>query len=123
MENQKDELFYNDLIYRLKQLAGFELKENEEIEDRIEKREELIDEIIDGVKTNAFYLSEFQVELFQIIMNIVKKANGNFTGLKEIANYPELVSEQIAILEGKISLLQSQKVGSDNPVLTKKKKN
>lgn len=120
-ENQKDALFYSDLIYAIKQFAGFEVEKNEEIESRIEEREKDIEFEHNGAP--AYKLSDFNRELFETVMQIVIKANGNFTGPSEIAKYPELVTETLNELEVKVNSINCQTKKAEGPVLVKKKPN
>lgn len=103
MNENKDALFYSDLIYKIKQLAQFEGEEDPLVEARIEEREKEIPAMEDGIP--LYQLSAFTSELFSIIIQIVKKANGGFTSPHEIAKYPELVQEAIDELQTKVDAL------------------
>ena len=95
----KDALYYDDLIYEIKSLAGFEQEENKETEERILERQEGLTETIDGRTINK--LPIFQQELFSIISRIISKANGKFCSLNEISEYPKLVNNALNELERK----------------------
>ena len=98
----KDALYYSDLMYELRSLAGFEQQEDEAIEERIAKRQEdIVEEQENGPFRYLNKLSIFQQELFEIISGISKKAGVAFRSLSAISNYPELVNEVLADLENK----------------------
>lgn len=109
-ENEKDTLFYRDLIYAIKQIAEFEVERNEEIESRINERER--DIAVEHNGTIVYKPSDFNVELFGIIMQIIARRVGigaNYNCFpSEIAKYPELVTEAIDELEAKINSLNCQ---------------
>ncbi len=98
---EKDALYYYDLMYELKRLARFEQKENTETEERIALRLEDIVEEQEGPIHIAYRLSIFQEELFEIIRGISLKAGEPFKGLSQISKYPELVQETLKELEQK----------------------
>lgn len=104
----KDLLYYTDLIYEIKKLAGFEQTKNEETEKRIIEREKcIVEKQIEGPFEFLNRLSDFQQELFEIIMGISQKAGVVFRGLQEISKYPELVKEVLEELENKVSGMKS----------------
>ena len=98
----KDRLYYSDLMYEIKSLAGVleEDEENIEVDDRIWKRQEMSGEIHENGMV-VYTISTFQEELFEIVSNISKRANKPFRSLGEIANYPKLVYDALAELEKK----------------------
>lgn len=114
----KNELYYSDLICELKSLAGLEQPKDKKTKTRIQKRKEdiLVKYQNDTFVLTGFKLSVFQEELFQIVSNISIKANIIFYELEEISRYPELVQEEIYILENKINMLTQNKEST----LTKK---
>ena len=63
--NEKDALFYNDLIYEIKKYAGFYAGYDEDIEARIDKRKKYDIEMNNEVMISV--VSEFNVELYTII--------------------------------------------------------
>lgn len=87
--NQKDELYYSDLIYKIKKLAGIEVSFDEETEKRINKREQSTQTIINGQVVNTF--SSFELELFTFILGISEKSGIPFQYPQEISNHKELV--------------------------------
>jgi len=96
-------LYYSDLIYKIKSLAGLIQIEDEEIENRIQMREQMIENIEEnGLVTYGF--SEFQYDVFKIVRKISKRANVPFRSLYEISKYPELVNETLIELEKKNDL-------------------
>ena len=120
----KDVLYYSDLIYEIKKLAGFEQEKNEEVETRILKRHE---GIVEEQENRPFRflerLSAFQQELFEIVMGISKKAGVAFRGLREISKYPELVNEVLTELEIKKNSIETEnknEIVNDGPKLVKK---
>jgi len=122
LEN-KNALYYSDLIYELKRLAGFEQQEDGAIEERITKRQEdiLVKYENETFILTGFKLSVFQEELFYFVSRISIRANVNFSELEEISRYPELVNEQLADLENKINELNNtNSLENNGPVLTKK---
>ena len=120
----KDALYYSDLMYELRSLAGFEQDEDETTEERIIEREK---SIVEEQETGPFRylnkLSIFQQELFEIVSGISKKAGVTFRSLSAISKYPELVNEVLAELEIKKNELSNSDTNNftnNNPVLTKK---
>ena len=120
----KDALYYSDLMYELRSLAGFEQDEDETTEERIIEREK---SIVEEQETGPFhYLNKpsiFQQELFEIVSGISKKAGVTFRSLSAISKYPELVNEVLAELEIKKNELSNSDTNNftnNNPVLTKK---
>lgn len=117
----KDTLYYSDLMYEIRKLAKFEQEQNEFVEQRIAKRTESIAE---NPETGPYSLSTFELELFQIIRGISKKAGVPFKSLSAISKYPELVNEVLAELEVKkneLSNSDTNNLTNNRPVLTKKK--
>ena len=99
---EKDILYYDDLIYQIKKLAGFEISIDEETNERIILREKPVAEKdSEGIFTYLFKLSMFEEELFTVIRNISIKAGTSFESLDEISKYPELVNEAITEIKNK----------------------
>ena len=99
----KDRLYYYDLIYKIKSLSGKIEKEEENTELRIMARQEMTG------KTNengliTYSLSQFELELFDIIRTISIKVNVPFSTLYEISKYPLLVEQVLIELEKKNEL-------------------
>ena len=94
----KDQLYYNDLIYKIKSLSGLIKVEDPETEQRILDREELIGKI-DENKMISYMPSMFQLDIFEIVRNISKKLNIPFKTLYEISKYPEEVNEVLHELQ------------------------
>lgn len=110
----KDLLYYTDLIYEIKKLAGFEQIKNEEIEKRIIEREKcIVEKQTEGPFDFLNRLSDFQQELFEIIMGISQKAGVVFRGLNAISEYPELVKEVLEELEKKVSSMKSDATANE----------
>lgn len=118
----KDALYYSDLMYELRSLAGLEQQEDEATQERIVKRQEdIVEEQENGPFRYLNKLSIFQQELFEIISGISKKAGVTFRSLSAISNYPELVNEVLADLENKKNdLNNANSLENNGPVLTKK---
>lgn len=96
----KDALYYDDLIYEIKKLAGFPLTKDKSAEDRIIERFKCTEEKHEsGLILSR--LSTFEEELFEIIRGISKKVGLSFTSLSNISKYKEVVSEVIIELENK----------------------
>lgn len=98
----KDALYYSDLMYELRSLAGFEQDKDEATEERIiERSKSIVEEQETGPFRYLNKLSVFQQELFEIVSDISKKAGVTFTSLSAISKYPELVKEILIELEEK----------------------
>ncbi len=119
----KDALYYSDLIYELKSLAGFEQQEDVETLRRIIQRKQTI--VIDQeseLLTSSYQTSEFMQEVIEIIIGISKKAGVHFKSANSISNYPELVNEVLADLENKKNELNNTSILKNSvPVLRKTK--
>ena len=118
----KEVLYYSDLMYELKNLAGFEQQKDEEAEIRIMEREkDIIEEQESGPFSYLNVLSTFQQELFGIVIGISKKSGDSFESLSAISKYPDLVEEVLADLESKKNeLSNAMSVEKNGIVLTKK---
>lgn len=119
----KDALYYSDLIYELRSLAGFEQQEDKTTEERIAKRKEdiFVKHENETFTLTGFKLSVFQEELFYFVSRISIKANVNFNEPEEISRYPELVNEVLVDLENKKKELNNtDSLENNGPVLTKK---
>lgn len=119
----KDALYYSDLMYELRSLAGLEQQEDEATKERIAKRKEdiFVKHKNETFTLTGFKLSVFQEELFYYVSRISIKANVNFTQLEEISRYPELVNEILVDLENKKKELNNtDNLENNGPILTKK---
>ncbi len=105
MGYENDALFYSDLIYELKKLAGFYAGYNEETEKRIEERKKYETEVNNDFILNI--ISDFNLELYNIINRIMLLANNSSKDLTEISMYPDLVKKEIKILEAKIDVINN----------------
>ena len=118
MGYEKDALFYSDLIYEIKELAGFYAGYDEEIEKRIEERKKFETEVNTDFIINI--ISDFNRELYTIINRIMLLANSSSKDLTEIAKYPDLVKKEIKILEAKIDVISNkQNINAKVKVLKK----
>ena len=97
IKNEKDELFYNDLIYEIKKLANLDVIDDEITNKRIEKRQEMIEVVIGGHR--VYQPTEFQIALFEFVINIGDLAGVIIETLDGIAKYPELVEESLKELQ------------------------
>ena len=120
MENEKDALFYKDLIYEIKKYAKIYVKIDDEAEERIKQRQKYDTEMNNEVMISL--IPEFNLELYAIVNRIMMLANGSFKSLNEIANYPELVEKEISKLEAKIDVINnSHNINTKVKVLKNKK--
>ena len=105
---QKDILFYEDLIYYLKNLAGLEFEKDEITDKRIEER---INPKNDKIYNIAFNEpSEFLVEVFKILIDVFGKiVDIHDKNIQEVINYKDLVQKQICLLEEKLKRLMKMK--------------
>ena len=94
---EKDELFYSDLSYRIRQLAGLEISENEETNQRILQREEMVDVNVNGKICHE--ISEFQAEVFDFIIEVGLAVGENFKSATAISKYPDVVSKMLKEIE------------------------
>ena len=118
MGYEKDALFYSDLIYELKKLAGFYAGYNEETEKRIEERKKYEKEPNNGFFINI--ISDFNRELYTIINRIMLLANNSSKDLTEISKYPDLVKKEIKTLESKVDIINnSQNINTKVKILKK----
>lgn len=101
-DNENDELFYSDLIYLIKQLAGFQLDRNEETEIRIEDRQKDIK--LETGEGSVYRFSKFSEEFFDTMFDIFYKANEKFINPKDISKYPEIVNDTINEIEAKANI-------------------
>jgi len=101
----RDELYYSDLIFEIKNLAGFDIDVDVDFklyESIAKRRGDIIadDEQFSGL-TNVFALSPFTEELFGIVKEISKRANTPIKNLTDISKYPQLVLNMCIELEKK----------------------
>lgn len=99
----KDSLYYSDLIYEIKKLAGFDMDVDFSVWERIAERKKdiRVDEKINGSLCTSYCLSPFQKDLFEIVREMSKKVGISFNGLEEISKYPLLVLDALAELENR----------------------
>ena len=107
LNNPKDALYYQDMIYILKKRAKLELEINEETEQRIEARYAEIEEEVDfpGTGLQIGNDSIFQWEFFGISRAVLKSRDKYDNKLINLRDCPELVQEAIEELEIKIASL------------------
>ena len=107
LNNPKDILYYQDMIYLLKKSAKLELEINEETEQRIEARYAEIEEEVDCPGTGKKLGDEsiFEGEFFGICRAILKYQDKYDNKLINLRHCPELVQEAIEELEIKIESL------------------
>lgn len=91
--SKNDPTYYQDLIYYIKKLAGFEIKNDSKIEQRIELRLRDIEEIENGI--TCYKISDFSKDLFEFVRTIQKIAGVEFTSLEDISKYPKIVNEEL----------------------------
>ncbi len=92
--NQEETLFYTDLVYHIRKLAGLITNEDPEREERIvirEKDKKQTDE--NGNPT--YFLSDFTLALFAFTLNVSRKAECMLNGPSDLHKYPEEVKEAI----------------------------
>ena len=94
---EKDELFYSDLSYRTRQLAGLEILEDEETNQRILQREEMIEANVNGMR--CYEISEFEAEVFNFIIKVGLAVGENFRSVNAISKYPDVVREMLKEIE------------------------
>ena len=94
-----DPTYYQDLTYQIRKLAGFDIKDDVRIIQRIELRLRDIPTLENGI--TCYEVSDFSKDLFKSIMTIEKRAGVEFTSLEDISKYPELVSEELEKLSEK----------------------
>ena len=96
--NEKDVLYYSDMIYWIKKHAGFEQEHDEETEARVEKRAAVID-----ADKLCFQISEFSTEFYDCVLRIFHET-GDIELTKNthnISRHPELVTKLIKEYEEK----------------------
>lgn len=93
--NQKDTLFYSDLVYQIRKLAGLIKKEDTVREERIREREKGIEKR-DEEGNPIYLLSDFTLELFKFTLDVSRKGGtGVANGPSDLYKYPDLVKEGI----------------------------
>lgn len=91
--NARDSLFYSDLIYYIKNKAKLSQKQNKEIEDRIQKRKEFIE---NKTKDNFVYeISEFDMEICEFLNEISEEIGNIYVDESDLSNYPILVDKKL----------------------------
>ena len=90
---EKDLLYYRDLIYEIKYLARFEQTKDEEVLKRIIKRQSELN-------------SGFTQDIIEIIIGISRKTGVSFRTASAISGYPELVNEVLEELENKVNIMK-----------------
>lgn len=114
----KDELYYDDMIYEIKSLAGFQLIRDKSVEERIRERyKNVLEEDPSGLLVSG--LSIFEEEIFEIIQGISKKVEISFTSLTNISRYEEAVNEVIIRLENQRNNCRNivSKTESENSII------
>ena len=91
-------LFYSDLIYKIRRLAGLVEKTDKVIEERIKIRYQMLPKMENGII--CYRLSPFEKEMFEFAIEISKKVGVAFTSLQELSKYPELVKDTLKQYEG-----------------------
>lgn len=91
--SKNDPTYYQDLSYQIKKLAGFEIKEEQRIIERIQLRLRNIPTVEAGI--TCYEVSDFSKDLFKFIMTIEKRAGAEFTSIEDISKYPDLVNEEL----------------------------
>ena len=95
--DKKDELFYSDLIYKIKVTAGLDVCEDETVNERVEKRSKLIENVVNG--TPVYTLSDFETEFFEFCIRIGDRVGVVIDNPYKINNYKEAVVEELQNLE------------------------
>lgn len=101
----KDKLYYSDLMYEIRCLAGFDIdnddyfKRRERIDER--RRDIVVDDEELGGLVQTFALSPFTEELFEIVREISKIVNTPIKSLTDISKYPIQVIWTLNELEKK----------------------
>ena len=97
----KDDTYYDDLIYEVKRLAGFDVPVNHDILESIARRKKdvIVNDIINGEPFTTYCISPFQEDLFYIRRNISQKVNVFYINEEDLKKYPILVKFELADLE------------------------
>lgn len=93
--NQKEALFYSDLVYHIRKLSGIIKDEDSVREKRIKEREKGIEQI--GEDGEPIYLlSNFTLELFKFTLNVSRKGgNKILNGPSDLYKHQDLVKKEI----------------------------
>ena len=101
----KDSFYYSDLIYEIKNLAGFDIDADVDSKfwERVTKRRSDIacDDVQSTGLTKVYGLSPYTEELFGIIKEIAKRANIQINSLTDISKYPLIVLDVLVLLKKK----------------------
>ncbi len=103
--NEKDVLYYSDMIYWIKKHAGLEQEQDEETDARIEKRTDVIETATED--SICLEISEFSTEFYDCVIRMFHET-GDIELTKSpynISNYPELVKKIIEEYQEKIDQL------------------
>ena len=97
----RDDTYYDDLIYEVKRLAGFDVPVDFDIWASIARRKDnvRVDEFINGEPVSAYCMSPFQKDLNFINQKIAKKFNKLYIDFDELKKYPLLVELELIELE------------------------
>lgn len=97
----RDDTYYDDLIYEVKRLAGFDVPVDFDIWASIARRKDnvRVDEFINGELISGYCMSAFQEDLFYITRNIGQKVNNLYISDDDLKKYPILVKFELADLE------------------------
>ena len=97
----RDDTYYDDLIYEVKRLAGFDVPVDFDISASIARRKDNIrvDEFVNGELISGYCMSPFQEDLFYITRNIGQKVNNLYISDDDLKMYPILVKFELADLE------------------------
>lgn len=97
----RDDTYYDDLIYEVKRLAGFDVPVNHDILESIARRKKdvIVNDIINGEPFTTYCISPFQEDLFYIRRNISQKVNARYISDEDLKKYPILVKFELADLE------------------------
>lgn len=116
--SKNDPTYYQDLIYKIRKLAGFAVENDPKVSQRIELRLRDIPTVEDGI--THYERSDFNKDLYEIIGTIRTKAGVNFNVITDISKYPELVSEELEKLSEKEKAARLGLVEIPNSTVTPK---
>ena len=103
---EKDELFYVDLVCEIKRLAGFNITVDENQINRIEKRKEDVETTING--EIGYLISDFKLELFEFVMAVGELSGTVLPNLEDISKYPDIVNELLKQFEEQPKVLKKK---------------
>lgn len=120
--SKSDPTYYCDLTYEIRKLAGFDIKDDPRILERIELRLRDVETVESGI--TCYQISDFSKDLFAFVMTIKKRSGVEFYSLEDISKYPELVSEELEKLSEKEREARFDMMAIPNPrayVISKEK--